>query len=108
MEEREHFSCSVNPCAGREVQVGAIARKITKPQRVLVIGGGPGGMTAAVTASKRGHIVTLAEQDDHLGGLLRLADLRPIKRGSAKLSGLPDSVRPPVRDLCQNGDADYT
>ena len=79
MEEREHFSCSVNPCAGREVQVGAIARKITKPQRVLVIGGGPGGMTAAVTASKRGHIVTLAEQDDHLGGLLRLADSDPLK-----------------------------
>ena len=40
-------------------------------QKVVIIGGGPGGMKAAITASERGHDVTLLEKDSKLGGQLK-------------------------------------
>jgi pyruvate/2-oxoglutarate dehydrogenase complex dihydrolipoamide dehydrogenase (E3) component len=46
---------------------------------VLVVGGGPGGMKAAITAAQRGHDVTLAEQTDQLGGLLKFTDYDDLK-----------------------------
>lgn len=42
-------------------------------KRILVAGGGPAGMEAAITAAKRGHEVTLAEKSDRLGGNLHPA-----------------------------------
>jgi pyruvate/2-oxoglutarate dehydrogenase complex dihydrolipoamide dehydrogenase (E3) component len=42
------------------------------PQRVVVVGSGPAGMEAAVTAAARGHHVTLCEKDSEVGGNLRL------------------------------------
>ena len=50
---------------------------ITAPRtkkKVAVIGGGPAGMKAALTAAERGHKVTLYEKDATLGGLLKIAD----------------------------------
>ena len=38
--------------------------------KVIVVGGGPSGMMAALTASKNGHQVTLIERNDELGGIL--------------------------------------
>lgn len=46
---------------------------------VLVIGGGVGGMQAALTAAQRGHQVTLAEKDDKLGGILNFTEHDPDK-----------------------------
>lgn len=70
--------CSVNPVAGREVRYGEIPlARATK--RVLVIGGGPAGMTAARTAVERGHDVTLWEKADRLGGRLYEASALPQK-----------------------------
>lgn len=43
------------------------------PKRVMVVGGGPGGMEAARVAASRGHRVTLYEKSQRLGGLLPLA-----------------------------------
>lgn len=73
---RRHFVCSVNPLAAREARLGfsndiGLAKKSA---RVLVIGGGPAGMQAAVAASARGHEVTLAERENRLGGALRFTD----------------------------------
>ena len=40
--------------------------------KVIVVGGGPSGMMAALTASKNGHQVTLIERNDELGKKLKL------------------------------------
>jgi NADPH-dependent 2,4-dienoyl-CoA reductase/sulfur reductase-like enzyme len=61
--------CAINPVIGREYE-GRFALPASAPKRVLVVGGGPGGMTAAVTAAARGHSVTLAEASGELGGAL--------------------------------------
>jgi NADPH-dependent 2,4-dienoyl-CoA reductase/sulfur reductase-like enzyme len=70
--------CTVNPQAGREVKYREIPLARTK-KRVLVIGGGPAGMTAARTLRERGHEVTLWEQSQQLGGRLHEASALPQK-----------------------------
>ena len=71
--------CVLNPRTGREKDdSGTVAAGESK--KVLVIGGGPGGMEAARTAALRGHRVTLLEQKKELGGQLRIA-ARPPGRG---------------------------
>jgi thioredoxin reductase len=62
--------CSVNPKLGLEPTVKIITPPTFK-KTVAVIGGGPAGMEAAVTAAGRGHDVTLYEKSDALGGLLK-------------------------------------
>ena len=64
--------CSVNPVAGREYTEKDVRPAVT-PKKVLVIGGGPAGMQAAVTLADRGHQVILAEKSDQLGGAIRFA-----------------------------------
>lgn len=65
--------CTVNPAWGKE---RALAMSPASSRRkVLVIGGGPGGMEAARVAALRGHEVHLFERDTALGGQLRLASL---------------------------------
>ena len=62
--------CALNPQIGREVE--ALSAPLpTTPKRVLVAGGGVGGMEAALTAAKRGHQVLLCEKEQELGGALR-------------------------------------
>lgn len=70
------ISCVQNPIVGREREFQDIAPAPTR-KRVLVIGGGPAGMQAAVTAAQRGHQVTLLEQNAHLGGQARIAANAP-------------------------------
>lgn len=69
--------CTVNPSLGRERDYPLDAAK--EPKRLLVIGGGPAGMTAATVAALRGHRVTLYEMQDKLGGQLILAGTPPFK-----------------------------
>jgi len=70
--------CTVNPQAGREVKYREIPLA-RKKKSVLVIGGGPAGMTAARTLHERGHDVTLWETSDRLGGRLFEASALPQK-----------------------------
>ncbi len=70
-------SCSVNPLAGREAEYAVVPAKESK--KVFVIGGGPGGMEAAMTAASRGHKVTLYDRGKELGGKLLIASIPPYK-----------------------------
>ncbi|CAB1367942.1 NADH:flavin oxidoreductase (fragment) [Denitratisoma oestradiolicum] len=61
-----HVRCAVNATTAFERECAVIATD--KPRRVLVVGGGPGGMETARVAALRGHDVTLCEQGSSLGG----------------------------------------
>ncbi len=71
------ISCSVNPAVGFEDRF--TITKTAEPKNIVVIGGGPGGMEAARTASLMGHKVTLFEKDSELGGQLKSAATPPFK-----------------------------
>ena len=66
----EPVTCTLNPLAGFEID-----RKLKGPGtgKIAVVGGGPAGMECARVLALRGFTVTLYEQSDRLGGLLRLA-----------------------------------
>lgn len=76
--KRFYLSCTVNPQTGleREYVLTPVARK----KKVLVIGGGPGGLEAARAAAARGCEVTLWEKSAQLGGKLRIAAVPEFKR----------------------------
>jgi len=76
--------CALNPEIGREVEARSTPPKAAKPRRVLVAGGGPGGMQAALTAGRRGHSVTLCEKGPRLGGLLLCEEGVPFKAALEK------------------------
>lgn len=70
--------CAVNPEMGYEFE-GGIHPALEK-KRVTVIGAGPGGIQAALTAAKRGHTVTLLEEEQHLGGKLDIVSAPSYKK----------------------------
>lgn len=70
--------CTVNPLIGREIEGNEISPAPTK-KKVLVAGGGPGGLYAAYTAARRGHNVILCEKDDKIGGILKSEQALPFK-----------------------------
>ena len=82
--ELEMVKCAVNPTMGEQLS----AKKIELAQikkKVLVVGGGPAGMEAAITLAKRGHNVTLAEKTEKLGGSLHPAGAAYFKEDIRKL-----------------------
>ena len=63
------ITCAVNPCVGREAELKPAAQS----KRVVVVGGGPGGLYAAWACAVRGHQVILLEKGGELGGNFRIA-----------------------------------
>ena len=77
--------CTVNPLIGREIE-GDVVYPAPVRKKVLVAGGGPGGLYAAYTAARRGHQVILCEKEGELGGILRSEQALPFKQEMYQLS----------------------
>lgn len=78
LEVGEPITCTVNPTVGKEKEM-AITPAV-KPKKVLVAGGGPGGLEAARVAALRGHQVILFDKGDRLGGQLNIGAIPPFKQ----------------------------
>ena len=79
------IECLVNPTLGREKEMEI--RLADTPKKVMVVGGGPGGLHVAWVAAKKGHYVTLYEKQPSLGGQLILGSITHYKK---ELHGLID------------------
>ncbi len=75
----QEYSCSINPMIGHPMEEKYL-KKPAEHKKVLVVGGGIGGMTAALTAAEQGHDVILCEKTGRLGGVLRCEEKVPFKR----------------------------
>ena len=78
--------CTVNPLIGREMEGDEIHPAPVK-KKVLVAGGGPGGLYAAYTAARRGHQVILCEKGSEVGGILKGEQALPFKHEMYELAG---------------------
>ncbi|WP_239377390.1 mycofactocin system FadH/OYE family oxidoreductase 2 [Frankia sp. Cj5] len=116
------LGCIENPLTGREASRAAegtvepgpdgrdpagtlILRAPVKPRDVLVVGAGPAGMQAAISAHRAGHRVTVVEAADEPGGQVRLAAVVPgraefadlVRNQLAELRALGVAVKTGVR-----------
>ena len=87
-------SCLVNPRACHETELMVASAKVTKT--VAVVGAGPAGLSAAMTAAERGHVVTIFDKSDEIGGQLNMAKQVP---GKEEFWGLVDYYRTMVEKL---------
>ena len=81
-------SCLVNPRACHETELVVVPA--TDVKSVAVVGAGPAGLSAALTASERGHKVVLFDKASEIGGQLNMAKQVP---GKEEFWGLVDWYR---------------
>ena len=78
-------TCLVNPRAAHETKL--VLTPVAEAKKIAVVGAGPAGVSAAITAAQRGHMVTLFEASDAIGGQLKMARRIP---GKEEFVGLTD------------------
>ncbi|MCS5710944.1 oxidoreductase [Candidatus Berkiella aquae] len=76
--QKKRATCMVNPFAAYETELVATPTKKTK--KIAVVGAGPAGMACSLQAAKRGHQVTLFDQQSEIGGQFNLAKRIPGKQ----------------------------
>lgn len=76
--QNKQFGCAANPKIARDLMIARMAEPKAS-RNVVVVGGGPAGLNAAITAAERGHKVTLLEKSDALGGNLKIMECEPKK-----------------------------
>jgi len=76
--QNKQFGCAANPKIARDLMIARMAEPKAS-RNVVVVGGGPAGLIAAITAAERGHKVTLLEKSDALGGNLKIMECEPKK-----------------------------
>jgi NADPH-dependent 2,4-dienoyl-CoA reductase/sulfur reductase-like enzyme len=100
--------CSINPLANLEFDPNELEPP-KELKKVMIIGGGPGGMQAAITATDRGHQVTLIEKSDQLGGALYFSDQEADKGDLLNFKNvLIQEVKNRTIDLRLSTEADAT
>jgi len=76
-QKYKQVHCTVNPAVGREQEF--MLTPVQSPKKVMVIGGGLAGMTAAIVLAQRGHKVSLCERSERLGGQWNIASQQKPK-----------------------------
>lgn len=76
----KHLTCMRNPLCGHEFLFPNGISPAPQPKKVLVAGGGIGGLEAARRLKERGHQVLLCEKNHHCGGEFLLAGVPPKKQ----------------------------
>jgi 2,4-dienoyl-CoA reductase-like NADH-dependent reductase (Old Yellow Enzyme family)/thioredoxin reductase len=102
LKNGEPLGCNLNPTLGLPEP-----KSTQNPLKVLIAGGGPAGMSAALYLTKRGHRVTLAEKADRLGGQFALAWQAPGKETMKQgLDGLEHAVKSSTASILMNREVD--
>lgn len=95
--DKGEMGCDVNPMIGHELLNLNTFPAPAEKRKVVVIGGGPGGLMAALTAKRRGHDVILIEKENRLGGTLNFLE-HDCHKGD--LMVFKDYL---IRQVCKNG-----
>ena len=87
-------SCLVNPRACRETDLNY--NKVLTSKRIAVVGAGPAGISFSITAAQRGHVVSLFEESNEIGGQLNFAKMTP---GKEEFHGLLNYYKNEIKRL---------
>src|SRR5579871_1373990 len=79
------MTCVYNPVTSREA-AWATLQPAERKKRVVIVGGGPAGMEAALTAAQRGHRVTVLEREARVGGQIWMGAASPLRRNWARIA----------------------
>ena len=87
-------SCLVNPRACRETELNY--NKVPTSKKIAVVGAGPAGISFSITAAQRGHVVSLFEESNEIGGQLNFAKKIP---GKEEFHGLLNYYKNEIKRL---------